>query len=85
MGLTNPKAYLAFASLFASYTLIKGSAPQDSFAKWLLLVAVMVVVDIVWLTIGGLLRGLALSPNGERALNVALGSMVLIAAGLAFA
>ncbi|MBV9563121.1 MAG: threonine transporter, partial [Bradyrhizobium sp.] len=56
-----------------------------SFAKWLLLVAVMVVVDIVWLTIGGLLRGLALSPNGERALNVALGLMALIAAGLAFA
>ena len=33
MGLTNPKAYLAFASLLASYTLIKGSAPQDSFTK----------------------------------------------------
>ena len=47
-----PKAYLAFASLLASYTLIKSSVQQDTFTKWLLLIAVMIVVDIV-------LRGLA--------------------------
>jgi threonine/homoserine/homoserine lactone efflux protein len=84
LGLTNPKAYLAFASLFASYTLIKGSAQQDSFTKWFLLVAVMIVVDIVWLYVGAFLRGLMLSPNSERVLNVTLGLTVLIAAGLAF-
>lgn len=84
LGVTNPKAYLAFASLLASYTLIKGSAQQDSFTKWFLLVAVMIVVDIVWLYVGVVLRGLILSPNGERVLNVTLGLTVLIAAGLAF-
>ena len=84
LGVTNPKAYLAFASLLASYTLIKGSAQQDAFAKWFLLVAVMIVVDIVWLYAGVFLRGLMLSPNGERVLNVTLGLTVLIAAGLAF-
>jgi len=84
LGVTNPKAYLAFASLLASYTLIKASAQQDSFTKWLLLVAVMLVVDIVWLYVGVLLRGLILSPNSERVLNVTLGLTVLIAAGLAF-
>lgn len=84
LGVTNPKAYLAFASLLASYTLIKGGAQQDSFAKWLLLVAVMIVVDIVWLCVGVSLRRLILSPNGERVLNVTLGLTVLVAAGLAF-
>ena len=84
LGVTNPKAYLAFASLLASYTLIKGSAQQDALAKWFLLVAVMIVVDIVWLYAGVFLRGLMLSPNGERVLNVTLGLTVLIAAGLAF-
>ena len=84
LGVTNPKAYLAFASLLASYTLIKASAQQDAFAKWLLLVAVMIVVDIVWLYVGAFLRGLILSPNRERVLNVTLGLTVLIAAGLAF-
>jgi threonine/homoserine/homoserine lactone efflux protein len=84
LGVTNPKAYLAFASLLASYTLIKGSAQQDTLTKWFLLVAVMIVVDIVWLYIGAFLRGLILSPNSERVLNVTLGLTVLIAAGLAF-
>ncbi|WP_445216259.1 LysE family translocator [Bradyrhizobium sp. Pa8] len=84
LGMTNPKAYLAFASLLASYTLIKGSAQHDVFAKWILLVVVMIAVDIVWLYVGVFLRGLILSPNGERALNVTLGLMVLVAAGLAF-
>jgi threonine/homoserine/homoserine lactone efflux protein len=84
LGVTNPKAYLAFASLLASYTLIKASAQQDSFTKWFLLVAVMIVVDIVWLYVGVFLRGLILSPNSERVLNVTLGLTVLIAAGLAF-
>ena len=84
LGVTNPKAYLAFASLLTSYTLIKGSARQDTFTKWVLLVAVMIVVDIVWLYAGVVLRGLALSPSRERMLNVTLGLTVLIAAGLAF-
>jgi len=84
LGVTNPKAYLAFASLLASYTLIKDSAQQDAFTKWFLLVAVMIVVDIVWLYVGAFLRGLMLSPNSERVLNVTLGLTVLIAAGLAF-
>ncbi|UPK03642.1 LysE family transporter [Bradyrhizobium sp. 170] len=84
LGVTNPKAYLAFASLLASYTVIKGSAQQDTLTKWFLLVAVMIVVDIVWLYVGAFLRGLMLSPNSERVLNVTLGLTVLIAAGLAF-
>jgi threonine/homoserine/homoserine lactone efflux protein len=84
LGVTNPKAYLAFASLLASYTLIKGSTRQDTFTKWFLLVAVMIVVDIVWLYLGVFLRGLILTPNSERVLNVTLGLTVLIAAGLAF-
>jgi threonine/homoserine/homoserine lactone efflux protein len=84
LGMTNPKAYLAFASLLASYTLFKGSAQHDIFTKWLLLVVVMIVVDIVWLYVGVILRGLILSPNGERVLNVAIGLTVPVAAGLAF-
>jgi threonine/homoserine/homoserine lactone efflux protein len=84
LGVTNPKAYLAFASLLASYTLIKGSAPQDTLTKWVLLVAVMITVDIVWLYVGAFLRGLVLPPNSERVLNVSLGLTVLVAAGLAF-
>lgn len=84
LGITNPKAYPAFASLLTSYTLVKDSAQHDVFAKWLLLALVMIVVDIIWLYVGTFLRGLAMSPSNERMLNLALGLTVLIAAGLAF-
>jgi threonine/homoserine/homoserine lactone efflux protein len=84
LGMTNPKAYLAFASLLTSYTLIKESAQHDTLAKWFLLVVVMIGVDIIWLYVGVFLGRLLLSPSGERALNVTLGLMVLVAAGLAF-
>lgn len=84
LGVTNPKAYLAFASLLASYTLIKASAQHDALTKWFLLVVVMIVVDIIWLYAGAFLRGLSLSAKSERVLNVVLGLTVLIAAGLAF-
>jgi threonine/homoserine/homoserine lactone efflux protein len=84
LGVTNPKAYLAFASLLASYTLIKDNAQHDAFTKWMLLIAVMIAVDIIWLYIGAFLRGLSLSSRNERALNIALGLTVLIAAGLTF-
>lgn len=83
LGVTNPKAYPAFASLLASCTLIKASAQQDAFIKWLLLVAVMIVVDIAWLYVGVLLGGLIVPPRRERILNLALGLMVLLSAGLA--
>ena len=44
----------------------------------------MIVVDIIWLYVGAILHGLVLSPTRERALYVALGLTVLIAAGLTF-
>jgi hypothetical protein len=42
---------------------IKGSAQQDAFTKWVLLVAVMIVVDIVWLLIGLWRGGISLRAN----------------------
>lgn len=83
-GITNPKAYLAFASLLASYTLVQGDGQADALLKWFLIVVVMIVVDILWLYLGVSLGGLKLSLKGERALNVVLGLMVLIGAALVF-
>jgi threonine/homoserine/homoserine lactone efflux protein len=84
LGITNPKAYLAFASLLASYTLVQGNGQADTLLKWFLIVVVMIVVDVIWLYVGVFLGGLTLSLKGERALNVVLGLMVLIGAALAF-
>jgi len=77
LGLSNPKAFMAFLSLFASQTLVAGSRHGDTVFKWALVVLVMIVVDIVWLMIGAGLRHARLSPRGERALNIVLGAMVV--------
>ncbi|GJG85964.1 hypothetical protein tb265_11450 [Gemmatimonadetes bacterium T265] len=83
LGAANPKAYLACASLFASFRLLGGGAADaraDALLKWGLCVAVAVTVDLAWLGAGAALGRVALSARGERALNVVLGATVGAAA-----
>lgn len=82
LGAANPKAYLAFVSLFGSFAV--ASEPRaDALIKWGLCVLVMVVVDIAWLALGVLLGRIRLGARGERAMNLAMGGAILAAAGLA--
>jgi threonine/homoserine/homoserine lactone efflux protein len=80
LGVTNPKAYIAFAALIASHPLVPTSMSHDAFIKWLLIVVVMIVVDLIWLVIGVALGRTALSPHHERIMNLSLAGMILIAA-----
>lgn len=84
LGIANPKAYLAFASLIASFALLPRSSVGDSLAKWTILVAVMITVDLLWLGVGAALGGLKLSARAEQAMNLAMGAAILAAAALAF-
>ena len=83
LGLTNPKAFVAFMSLFASQTIVAGSARQDTLLKWLLVVLVILAVDLGWLLVGVSLRRANMRPALERLLNVALGGFILAATVLA--
>lgn len=85
LGVSNPKAYVAFLSLFASHAIIAGNQQADSAIKWVLCVVVMMVVDIAWLLIGVALKQVRMRPSAERAVNVGLALMILAATGLAFA
>lgn len=84
LGVSNPKAYLAFMSLMASSSLIRFDASADAALKWTICVMVMIVVDILWLWLGVLIRKAALSPIAERALNIAMGLAIAVAAALSF-
>jgi threonine/homoserine/homoserine lactone efflux protein len=81
LGAANPKAYLAFVSLFGSF--VVASPRWDAPVKWALCVAVMVVVDLAWLALGVVLGRVKLSPRGQRALNWAMGGAILAVAGMA--
>lgn len=83
IGITNPKAYVAFAALMAPQLLVIGSALGDGILKWALVVVVMLVVDILWLLLGVALGRASLPPRAERTLNIALGAMIVAAAMLA--
>jgi len=84
LGIANPKAYLAFASLIASFAILPRGSLGDGLAKWAILVAVMITVDIAWLAAGAALGGLKLSPRAERAMNLVMAGAILAAAALAF-
>jgi threonine/homoserine/homoserine lactone efflux protein len=79
-GVTNPKAYLCFASLMAMAALVPGNAAADGALKWSLSIPVMLVVDLAWVLFGVSLRRAGLPPKGERALNLALAAMIVGAA-----
>ena len=85
LGTTNPKAYLAFASLMASGTLVSAGATADAALKWLLIVGVILIVDLAWVLLGAVLHRATLPPRVERVMNLAFAAAILIAAVTALA
>lgn len=83
LGITNPKAYVAFAALMAPVALVPNSAAFDAGLKWLLVVLVMMVVDLLWLAGGIWLGRTTLRPTAERVLNLVLALAIVGAAILA--
>ena len=79
LGVTNPKAYLAFVALMAS-TAILPAKTADLTLKSALIMGVIVIVDLTWLWAGGALKRLGLTPPKERTLNIAMGAAVALAA-----
>lgn len=84
LGVTNPKAYVAFVSLMASYLIVPGNSNVDVTVKWLVCVIVMITVDLVWLWLGDILRKARLNQAAERALNITMGATILLTAILAY-
>jgi threonine/homoserine/homoserine lactone efflux protein len=80
LGIANPKAYVAFASLLASQTLVERDRQVDVLLKWFLCVIVAIVVDLAWLFVGVKLQRAALRPLTERILNCTLAATILLAA-----
>jgi threonine/homoserine/homoserine lactone efflux protein len=83
LGLTNPKAYLAFASLFGSTPIVLNSSSFDLFLKWAICVLVMIVVDAIWLLVGAAFHGRSLKPAAERSLNYTLAISIVVATAIA--
>lgn len=83
LGVSNPKAYAAFASLFASFQIFGNNQNLDSLVKWSGVVAVMIVVDALWLLAGHKIGQMNLSVRLEQVMNYLLAGAIVLAAILA--
>jgi len=80
LGFANPKAYLAFSSLFGSFAiLLPAYGFADGLLKWGTCVLVMALVDFAWLVVGVGLGRVTIGPRTERAMNVAAACTILLA------
>ncbi len=81
LGVTNPKAWVAIAAVFASARL-SGDAAADAGAKVAVLTVMIVVVNTTWLLAGASLAPLLRDPRRARIVNPALALMLLAAAAV---
>jgi threonine/homoserine/homoserine lactone efflux protein len=83
LGAANPKAYLAFASLFGSFTIVDPAYGwRDSVLKGVACIIVTTVVDLAWVLVGVALGRLQLTASAERAMNMSMGGAILLALGM---
>lgn len=83
-GLANPKALAVFAAVFSAFTLIPTHGAADAALKWVLCVALMILVDSIWVSLGIWLGTVRMPPRAERTLNVVFGVLILATALAAY-
>jgi threonine/homoserine/homoserine lactone efflux protein len=82
LGVTNPKAWVAIAAVFASARL-SDVATTDALVKVGLLVLMIVLVNTTWLFAGASLAPLLRNPRRARVINVVLAIALIVATALA--
>lgn len=82
VGVTNPKAYAAQSSLFASFTLLPHSTVLDGSVKWITAVLIMTIAGIAWLWVGAKLGQMAMSPAKERGVNLVFAAAIVTAGAM---
>jgi threonine/homoserine/homoserine lactone efflux protein len=83
LGAANPKAYLAFASLFGSFAIIEPAHGWlDSVVKGVVCIMVTAIVDFAWVLLGVALGRVQLTATAERAMNISMGGALLVALGI---
>jgi threonine/homoserine/homoserine lactone efflux protein len=82
LGVTNPKAWVAIAAVFASGHLA-GSATVDATAKIAVLIVMVLLINATWLVAGTSLAPLLRDPRRARLVNASLAVALVGATALA--
>jgi threonine/homoserine/homoserine lactone efflux protein len=83
LSLVNPKGYAAMAALFSGFVLVRERLVLDAALKAIVLLAIIIAVNMVWLLIGAALTRLFRNPRTNRTINVTFA--VLLVASVAVA
>ena len=83
LNLLNPKAYAAFAALFSQFLLPLSNEILSISITALVAFLVAIVVDGIWLLLGGLLTPIFLSPKFGRPIRILFGVSMVLAVVLA--
>ncbi len=79
LSLVNPKAYAAMAAMFSGHVLVEGDHLADSLWKAALLLATIVVVNILWLSLGAAMTRFLKSERTSRIVNISFAVLLLAA------
>ncbi len=77
-NLSNPKAYAAFAALFAGFDLLPGTPLYATVVEVLICFVILIIADIAWLFVGSSLRRHLHDPRKCRVINLTFAALLLI-------
>ena len=77
-NLSNPKAYAAFAALFAGFELVPDAPPISAVTEAAVCYVIVVVADIAWLLVGSVLRRHLHDPRKSRAINISFAVLLVL-------
>ncbi|MGB5198620.1 MAG: LysE family transporter, partial [Sedimenticolaceae bacterium] len=83
LGITNPKGYAVFATLFSGFVVIPDDVTADALLKGGVLFGMLTAIDIGWLFVGDALRHLFHDPGISRRINNGFAVLLVVSVALA--
>jgi len=83
LSLTNPKAYIAVAAVVSRYSLMPDNEIADQFVKGALLLAMIAVVNVIWLAAGSMLGRSVANPAIGRFVNIGFAGLLALSVAIA--
>lgn len=83
LSLTNPKAYVAVAAVVSRFTLLPGRPVADELVKGGLFLALVVIVNVLWLASGSLLARAVTDPRVGRWVNLTFAAVLVLSVAAA--
>ncbi len=83
LSLVNPKAYAAMTALFSGHVILQADPLADTLAKAGLVISTIVVVNLVWLTVGAAMTRHLQDRRTSRIVNIVFAVLLLLSVGYA--